>query len=189
MNAQHAEVPTIREAVGAFVDVDKVHEAIDELLAAGFHHEELGLLAGEKTVRQSLGEFYEQTNEFSQSDEAPTTAFVARESIGDTVHALIGTLFFAGSTVAAGAAVVSAAVLGGGILAAITGTAAIGAVGTVLGMIIRQSDAEELEQQVEEGHLLLFVRTRDRDRELKAVETLQKHTPIEVRLVDAHKAA
>ena len=56
-------------------------------------------------------------------------------------------------------------------------------------MIIRLSDAEELEQQIEEGHLLLFARTRDRDRELKAIEVLQKHTPIEVKLVDARKAA
>ena len=187
MTAHEADSALVREAVGAFVDADKVHEAIDELLRSGFHHEELGLLAGEFTVRQSLGEFYAQTNRFAESAEAPTTAFVAKESMGDTVHALIGTLFFAGSTVAAGAAVASAGILGGGLLAAVTGAAAIGGVGALLGLIIHESDAEALEQQVEEGHLLLFARVTDPVREELAVQILQRHTPIEVRVVAAPK--
>lgn len=187
MSDRHSGATEIREAVGAFVDADKVHDAIEELLSAGFHHEELGLLAGEYTVRQSLGEFYTQTNTFSGSADAPNTAFVAKESMGDTVHAYLGSLFFAGSTVAAGAAVATAGILGGGLLAAAAGVAAIGAVGTVLGLIIHESDAEELEQQVEEGHLLLFVRTRDAAHEKQAIEILQRHTPIEVKVVSAPK--
>jgi hypothetical protein len=177
--------PVIREAVGAFVDADIAHDAIDELLASGFKHEEMGLLAGEYTVRQSLGDFYTQTNQYSESADAPNTAFVATESVGDTVHAVIGTLFFAGTTVAAGAAVASAGILGGGLAAAVAGVAAIGAIGGVLGGIIHESDAEELEQQIEEGHLLLFVRARDSALEKRAVGILQKHTPIEVKVVTA----
>jgi hypothetical protein len=189
MSGYRGDGAVVREAVGSFVDSDKVHEAIDELLSAGFSREELGLLAGEFTVRQSLGEFYTQTNQFADDADAPTTAFVAKESVGDTVHAFIGTLFFAGSTVAAGAAVASAGILGGGLLAAVTGVAAIGAVGAVLARVIHESDAEELEQQVEEGHLLLFVRVRDSAREARAVEILGRHTPIEVKVVDAPKVS
>jgi outer membrane lipoprotein SlyB len=189
MTDRQSATADIREAVGAFVDADKIHEAIDELVASGFRYEELGLLAGEFTVRQSLGDFYTQTNQFSDSPDAPNTAFVAKESVGDTVHAFIGTLFFAGSTVGAGAAVASAGILGGGLLAAVTGVAAIGAVGAVLGLIIRESDAEKLEQQVDEGHLLLFVRTRDEEHEKQAVEILERHTPIEVRVVTAPASA
>jgi outer membrane lipoprotein SlyB len=76
-------------------------------------------------------------------------------------------------------------VLGGALLAAVTGAAAIGAVGAVLALIIHESDAEELEEQVEQGHLLLFVRTRDEALEERAVEILRKHTPIEVKVVSA----
>lgn len=179
-----ADIATVREAIGVFVGADQVHAAIDDLLSAGFHQEAFGLLAGQYTVRQSLGEFYEQTNRFSDSAEAPNTAFVARESVGDTVHAYIGSLFFAGTTTAAGAVVASAAVLGGGLLAAVAGAAAIGAVGAAMSLIINQSAAEELEQQVEEGHLLLFVRVADAGQEEKAVEILRAHTPIEVRVLD-----
>ena len=45
----------------------------------------------------------------------------------------------------------------------------------MLALIIHESDADYLEEQVDEGHLLLFVRTRDAEREAKAVEILSKH--------------
>jgi hypothetical protein len=178
----------IREAVGAFVDTDKIRDAIAELESSEFRPEEVGLLAGEYTVRKDLGDFYTQINQFSDSADAPNTAFVKKESMGDALHAYLGGLFFAGSTGAAGAAVASAAVLGGGLAAAVTGVAAIGAIGAVLALIIHESDAEELEQQVDEGHLLLFVRARDPAHEKRAVEILQRHTPIEVKVVSAPAA-
>lgn len=183
MNASVAGTAAIREAVGAFVGPGKVHEAMDELLASGFEHDDLGLLAGEYTVRDALGDFYTRTNEHAEGADAPNTAFVAKESVGDTVHAMIGSLSLAGSTVAAGAAVASAGIFGGALAAAVAGAAALGAVGAVLGGIIHESDAEELEEQIEEGHLLLFVRARDSAKEKQAVEILQRHTPIEVKVV------
>ena len=185
MNKQQSHNPVIREAVGVFVDADRIHGAMEELVAAGFRHQELGLLASEFAVRESLGDFYTQTNQFADDADAPNTAFVAKESVGDTVHAYLGSLFFAGTTVAAGAAVASAGVLAGGLLAAVTGAAALGAIGAALALIIRESDAEELEQQVEEGHLVLFVRTKDQAHEKRAAEILQRHTPIEVKVVAA----
>ena len=187
MKDHRTDTAVVREAVGVFAEADKVHEAIDDLLASGFRHEELGLLAGEYTVRQSLGDFYTQTNQFADSVDAPTTAFVAKEKAG--VHALLGSLFFAGSTAGAGAAVASAAILGGGLVAAVAGAVAIGAVGAVLARVIHESDAEELEEQVEEGHLLLFVRVRDAAAEKRGIEVLQQHTSIEVKVIDATKAS
>lgn len=185
MTKQRANARDVREAVGVFAGEGNLREAIAELVSVGFEREELGLLAGQHTVRQALGDFYTQTNQSAGSPAAPNTAFVANESIGDAAHAYLGSLFYAGSTVAAGAAVASAAVLGGALLAAVTGAAAFAAIGAVLALIIHQSDAEELEQQVEEGHLLLFVRTRDAAREKLAAGVLRKHTPIEVKLVNA----
>ena len=185
MKNEQSSSRTITEAVGVFAEAKDVQDAINELVSSGIKHEELGLLAGEFTVRQSLGDFYTQTNEAIDSEGAPNVAFVAKESVGDTVHAYLGSLFFAGTTVAAGAAVASAAVLGGALVVAVTGAAALGAVGAVLGLIIHQSDAEHLEQQVEEGHLLLFVRISDAAQENRAVSILKKHTPMEVKVVSA----
>jgi hypothetical protein len=179
----------IREAVGVFEQESQLREAIEELKSRGFRPEEIGLLAGEYTVRQSLGDFYTQTNLLANSPDTPNSIFVAKESMGDTVHAYLGSLFFAGTTVAAGLAVASAAVLGGGLVAAVAGSAAIGGIGAALELIIHESDAEELEQQVDEGHLLLFVRARDATHEQLAVEILNRHSPIEVRVVDAPAAS
>jgi hypothetical protein len=165
----------VRETVGIFFETDHLKAAIDELLAAGFSRSEIGLLAGEHTVRQALGDFYVHTNEFAASPKAPCTAFVADESVDDTLHALLGALFFYGVTTASGAAVASAAVLGGAALAAVSGVAAIGVAGAAMGLIIHKSDANYLEEQVDEGHLLLFVRTNDAEREQKAISILSRH--------------
>jgi outer membrane lipoprotein SlyB len=175
----------ITEAVGVFAGANAIDAAIAELAAAGFERAEFGLLASESSVLASLGDVYTRTAASPDDSNAPNTAFVAAQSVGDTVHAYLGTLFYAGTTVAAGAAVATAAVLGGALIAAITGAAAIATIGAALALIIHESDAEELEQQVEEGHLLLFVRVRDATHEQQAVEILRKHTPIEVKVVRA----
>jgi hypothetical protein len=176
---------TIREAVGIFFEIDHLHEAVDELVASGFSFEDLGLLAGQDTVRQRLGEFYSEVNESAGGPEGPSTAFVAEKSMGDTVHAFLGTLFFVGTTAASGAAVASAAVLGGSLVPAVAGAAAMGAIGGALALIIHQSDAEHLEEQVDEGHLLLFVRTEDADEEASAVDILSRHGAFEAKVYDA----
>lgn len=180
------DAQSVREAVGIFFDSQHLHEAVDELESCGFELADLGLLAGEYTVRQKLGEFYTEINESADGPEGPRTAFVADKSMGDTVHAIIGSLFFVGTTVASGAIVASAAVLGGGLLAAVGGAAAlIGVTGGALSLIMHQSDAEYLEEQVDEGHLLLFVRTEDFEREKVALDVLTKHGAFDAKVYQA----
>lgn len=80
--------------------------------------------------------------------------------------------------------VASAAVLGGALLAAVSGAAAlVGVTGGALALIIHESDAEYLEEQVE-GHLLLFVRTNDPERERIALEILTKHGAFDARMYE-----
>lgn len=180
--------PTVREAVGIFFDSKHLHEAVDDLTSAGFVFADLGLLAGQHTVKQRLGEFYSQMNESADSAEGPSIAFVAEKSMGDTVHAFLGTLFFVGTTAASGAVVASAAILGGSLLPAVAGVAALGAIGGAMSLVIHQGDAEHLEEQVDEGHLLLFVRTKDAAKETKAVEILSRHGAYEAKVYEAPAA-
>ncbi len=165
----------IREAVGIFFKVEKIEETVEDLKAAGFKNEELGLLAGDFTVKEKLGHIYEEVNKDIDSPDAPQTAFVAKESIGDVPHALFGTLFITGAAVAGGAIVATAGVLGGALITAAATTAVIGGIGAVIGSLIHQSHAEYLEEQVDRGRLVLFVRTRDEDHEKQAMEILSKH--------------
>jgi hypothetical protein len=113
--------------------------------------------------------------------------------MGDTLHGFAGSLFFVGTTVASGAIVASAAVLGGALLAAVGSVVALGAIGRALALIIHESDAEYLEEQVEEGHLLLFVRTEDPEREKAALGILSEHGAFDAKIYQAptikHKVA
>jgi hypothetical protein len=174
----------VREAVGVFVEAADLGSAVDDLQSAGFEHAELSLLAGEYTVRQKLGDIYTSINEDADDPNAPRTAFVAKESVGDTVHAVFGGMFFAGVTTAAGALVMSAGALASPLLAGAAGVAAIGGITAAMGALIHQSDAEHLEEQIDEGHLVLFVRTRDSAHEELATEILAKHSAFDVRIYE-----
>lgn len=74
-----------------------------------------------------------------------------------------------------GAVVASSAVFGGGLLAALSGVLAVGAIGAMAGKVIQQSDADYLQQQIDEGHILLFVRLTGQVREQEVVELLTRH--------------
>lgn len=172
----------VREVIGIFVDGAQLKAAIDDLTARGFENDRLGLLASEYAVESSLGDLYARTNESQDPSKAPAIAFVEAESTGDAAHSSGGGLYFAGSTAALGAVVVSAAVFGGALLPAVAGAAAVGAVGTLVGSIISQSDAEYLEHQVEKGRLLLFVRIDDFAGEEEASKILSRHAAQDIRV-------
>lgn len=167
---------TVREAIAVFLDAQSLRSAIRDLLAAGVSRERIGLLASEHSVRESLGDFYAHTNKTNDSDEGPVTAFVDKNSNNQQQQdSLGGSLFFAGTTGAMGAVVASSAVFGGALLAALSGVVAVGAVGAMAGKIIQQSDADFLQQQVDEGHILLFVTITDPHQEQQITDLLSRH--------------
>lgn len=186
--ALHIKPRTIREAVGIFVDAQTLQRAIGELRDTGFENAELGLVAGDFSVRQRLGQLFSETNKDAGDPQAPCTAFVAKDSVGDTPRALLGGALAVSVVAAGGAVVASAGVLGGAVALAAAGGVAVGGMGAVLAGIIGQSDAEFLEEQVGEGHLLLFVRTRDADRERRAKAILDKHAAHEARIYSVPEA-
>ena len=83
-----------------------------------------------------------------------------------------------------GAVVASAAVLGGAVLGAVGGIVGLGVVGALVATIIHQSDAEHLQQQVDEGHILLFVRVTDADKEQQAMNILVRNCGVDVKMYE-----
>ncbi|MFM1897247.1 MAG: hypothetical protein RLZZ385_2321 [Pseudomonadota bacterium] len=164
----------VREVVGIYFDAAALEKTVADLQTQGFTHDEIGMMASQYAVRDRLAHLYEELNRDLDSPDAPNVAFVAKESVGDTVHALKGTLYMVGSAVAGGAVVATAGILGGAVGAAVATTAVFTGIGAVIGRIISQSDAEYLEQQVDEGHLLLFVRVLNEEREGRALKILQR---------------
>ncbi len=176
--------PSIREAVGIFLNAEPLKAAIKDLLTSGYEAEELGLLASEQVVERSLGDLYARTNQDHASSEAPAIAFIRKESIGETPRTVGGSLFFVGTSALVGGVVASAAVFGGALLAAIGGIVGTSVVGALVANIIHQSDAEYLQQQVDEGHILLFVRMADSTREQQAMDILTRHCGVDVKMYD-----
>lgn len=172
----------VREAVGVFKDAVSLQEAIDDLLSSGFDRAYLSLLAGEQTVESKLGHRYEKVSEVEDDAAVPRTAYVSPESLGDAEGGLVGALLYVGGTAAAGAVVASGGTLAAAITAAALAGGATGLVGSLLANWLDDRHARYLQEQLDHGGLLLWVRTMDAEHEKRAVEILRRHSGRDVHI-------
>ena len=169
----------VTEAVAVFHDVSDLDAAVEELRAAGFDKDDISLLATEQAVNRKLGHRYERVEELEDDPAAPRVAYRTRASLGESEDRLIGSLTYLPAVVAAGTVVASAGV----VAAAVTGTAIAGAlIGTVLSHWLDQSHAEHLQEQLDRGGLLLWVRTPDPETQQRALAILTRHSAHDVHL-------
>ena len=178
--SREREPRTIREAVCVFNRPEDLQDAIDELLSSGFHRAELSLLASEHAVEEKLGHRYEKVNALADHPTVPRAAYVSTEAIGDAEGGLIGGLMYVGAVAGAGAIVAS-----GGTLAAIIAATAVaggagGLVGSILAKWLGNHHAHRLQEQLDQGGLLLWVRTWTAEDERRAITVLRKHSGREV---------
>ena len=177
MPDQHQTAVT--EAVAVFHDVSDLDAAVEELRAAGFDKDDISLLATEQAVNRKLGHRYERVEELEDDPAAPRVAYRTRTSLGDSEDRLIGSLTYLPAVVAAGTVVASAGV----VAAAVTGTAIAGAlIGTVLSHWLDKSHAEHLQEQLDRGGLLLWVRTPDAESQQRALAILTRHSAHDVHI-------
>jgi hypothetical protein len=174
-----ADKTTAREAVAVFDDVSELDAAVEELHKAGFRRGEISLLATEHAVQKKLGHRYERVEELEDNPEAPRVSYKTPAALGESEDVLIGSLTYLPAVVAAGTVVASAGI----VAAAVTGTALAGAlIGTVLARWLDKHHAEHLQEQLERGGLLLWVRTRDAKAERRALEILARHSAHDVHI-------
>lgn len=165
----------LREAVAIFHEPDDLEAAIDDLLSSGFDRAELSLLAGEHVVEAKLGHRYRKAQMLADEAAIPRTAYVSTEAIGGAEGGLIGGLLYVGATMAAGAVVASGGTLALAIAAAAVAGSTGGLIGSLLANFVGYHHAHYLQEQIEHGGLLLWVRTWDDGDEAKAVAILGKH--------------
>jgi hypothetical protein len=172
----------VREAVGVFDSAEKLQEAIDELMTSGFDRAELSLLASEKAVEEKLGHKYKKASELEDDPSIPRTVYISTESRGGAEGGLIGGLMYVGGVAAVGAVVAS-----GGTLAAVIAAAALAGgagalVGSLLAKWIGDHHARYIQEQLDHGGLLLWVRTWDKAQEKRAIEILARHSGRDVHI-------
>jgi hypothetical protein len=167
---------TLREAVGVFATASDLQAAIDELLTSGFHRAELSLLAGESALNEKLGGGFAGARALEDNPAVPRAAYVSPEAIGDAQGGIVGALVYAGATVAAGAVVLS----GGAIVAALVAATLVGGAGGVGGVLLAKwlgdHHGRYLQEQIDHGGLLLWVRVADAKAERRALRILRKHS-------------
>jgi hypothetical protein len=173
---------TETEAVAVFDDVPSFQTAIDDLLMAGFDHGDINVLAHEDTVTSRLGREYQSTAEFEDNPEAPRIGFVPDESIGGAEGAVIGAGVYVPAIAGSLAVVASGGTMLGAFAAAAIAGGAGGLIGAALARRIGNEHAKHLDQHLNRGGLLLWVRTRDAACEQKALDILRRHSAHDVHL-------
>lgn len=173
-----------REVVGIFFDSEYLQQAIERLKDAGFSSSQLGLLAHSEAVSSKLGHLYDQVAEDPEGCDSPECKFVEKRPAKTSANAFLGGLGLVASAAASGAIVASAAILAGPIGAATAGAAVVGGVGALASTIISESDSQRLQSYLEEGHLLLFVRTASRSEETTAKEIVNELAGLDSEVVE-----
>ncbi len=171
----------VQEAVAVFDDVADLDEAVRTLLAAGFAESDLSLLADRDAVRRKLGHTYEHVEELVDDPTAPRVAYRRLADPAETEGRMIGSLTWAPPLLAAGAVVASTGFVTGLVIgAAVAGTAAA----SVLGHVLDRRHADWLQEQLEAGGILLWVRIADDDAAAKALPVLARFAVHDVHVHD-----
>jgi len=178
-----------REVVGVFADGYALESAVNDLLNSGFDLGDIHLLAGEKTVAAKLGHKYEKVEDVEDDGKAPRVAYAPKESRGVKNGALVGALVYVGATMAAGAALASGGALAMLLVSGVVGAEVGGLIGVVLGEFLEERHAKYIQEQLDHGGLLLWVRTRNSALEEKAKHILAQHSGRDVHAHDMPVAA
>lgn len=167
---------SVREAVGVFHDAGSLEAAIDELLTHGFDRAHLSLMAGRRAVEDTLYHAFSKVAELEDDAAVPRIAYISRESLGDAEGGLVGGLMYVGAVAAAGGILASGGVVAGAILGAVLAGGAGGLIGSALARLLDEHHAHYLQDQLDRGGILLWVRTPDPAHEARAVEILNTHS-------------
>lgn len=164
---------TCREAVGIFADAKNMETAIDELLLKGFARREISLLAGRKAAEGKLGLTHMSAPELADDPDAPRTDYFCPEALGGAEGALVGGFTYLPAT---GAFWIASSVAGTTVAATVATVASGGIgllVGTGLAVWLARRHSAHIQSQLEDGGLIVWVRTRTEALEASASEVLE----------------
>ena len=161
----------IREAVGVFHDEKSLQSAVDALLIVGFDRCHLSLLAGQNSIEAKLGHRFEKVS----------------DSRTEGKGVLVGVLFYVGACAAAGAVVASGGTAAAALIAGAVAGGGGGLIGAAFARFLEQRHAHRLQEQLDRGGLVLWVRTLSPEDERRAVETLRANDGDDVHVHDLPK--
>jgi hypothetical protein len=150
--------------VGVFFSRDKVDAAVGELRAAGFHSDQIGVIA--------RGDVNEWSPPATVVDENATSGVATGAASGAIAGAGLGGLWALG--IAAGllpaiGPIVAGGILGSVLASATAGAAAGGLAGGLIGLGFTEEEAQFYESEVTAGRMVVTVRGEGREAEAGAI--------------------
>lgn len=180
--SQQSAYSNSTEAVGVFHSVKDLDAAVDDLLIQGFNRMDLSVLASEATVNEKLHDIFIPVRDLEDRVGVPTAAYVSPGSAHEGIAMLVAMFVFLPAMVG-GAAIVAS---GGAFAAAIAASAVSGglggSIGGILAAMLGRRHGADIENQLLNGGLLLWVRTRDQKHEERALGILAGHSADNVHL-------
>jgi hypothetical protein len=176
----HSTYINVPEAVGVFASFETLQAAIYDLRMSGFSRADVSLLGSKDAMIESLGSAYWRASDLEDNPDAPRAAFVSEEAIGELEGAVTGGFFFLGSAIAMAAMLTPVSTLAASIAAIAIGGGPAGAIGVLLARRVSQHHKDYYADQIEQGGILLWVRTVDKDKEDLAVKILEGHSGSDV---------
>lgn len=174
---------TIREAVAAFHDPETLKASVSDLQSNGFNRADISFLAREG-FEGHLKKNYDDARAAEDDPQAPRAPVIdetdirQRRTLDISMSAVIAGFAAAGFTVMTGGATALAAGL------AAVAIAGVGGAGALLGKAYGEGHQNFLQEQLERGGILLWVRTPDQDAEARAQAILSRHAAHDVHVHD-----
>lgn len=174
----------IPEAVGVFDNSVDLQAAIYDLLMSGFRRDDLSMLGDLETLEKKLGSAFWHSKDLEDDPHAPRANFVSEEAIGEFEGAVAGGFFFLGSAIAMTAMLTPASTLAASIAAIAIGGTPSAIIGTIFARRIGKHHKDYYQRQIENGGILLWVRTQDEAKQELAKKILEGHSGKDVHIHD-----
>ena len=171
---------TVREAVGVFLDADAMRNAIVEL-DTHFPRHAISVLGSKRDIVEKFGQSAVPPVLAEMAEDTPLQAPIRPEEKVVGTSVLIGSSAYVGAVamaLASGAISIPAI-----ILAAVVGAGGGAALSSVLAKILGDHYHKDIEDQIEQGGLLLWVGTTDNEQEQLATEIMNKHGAKHVKII------
>ncbi len=174
---------TSTEAVAVFHDVVAFQAAVDDLLNhAHFDHADLSVLASQRAVLDKLGRPYASTRELEDDPDVPRVGYIPDESVGNAKGGLIAASAYFPAVIGSLAVISAGAAMPVAIAVAVLAGGTGAALGGALAGLVGRERAYHMQQHIDLGGLLLWVRTNGADHERVALATLTAHGGEDVHL-------
>jgi hypothetical protein len=173
---------TTRETSAVFDTAASLQAVAEGLLGAGFTRADISVLGSEQVIRAKFGDKVPDARALADNPDTPRGALVSGGARSEGLAAIAGIPVYIGG---AGAAAVAA--LEGATVIATAGAAlgvglAAGALGLYFAHLMEKRHADQIDKNLKNGGLVLWVRAGDPAREVKALEILRKSGAQDIRV-------